>query len=558
MLHFRRLIVFATLVIAALAVAPSLAEEDGQLETGSHLLEAEVAIDEGDYLRAAREYLKAAEAGDSVEVADRATRIAFGYGFNEEALAAAKRWLELDNESDQAKAFVAQLELRLGNIRAATRGFRELLESGNEPGDQMLLGMLQLFASEDAENVDALVRALAKPYEDSALANYAVAATALAAGDLEHAKKRALVAAEIDPEWVRPKLIYARAMLLDGKADEAIDYTARLIGDDLDPDPDARMELAVMYMSVGRDEDALSQVNQVLLEQSARTDALRLMAIINFRLNNLDAARADFEDLLATGRHTADALYYLARIADYRGETEQAIRMYSQVQEGENAVFAQRRASALIAFDSEEPELALQRLDEFARRMPQYAVDMVVARAQLLGSLERYDEALAEFDRAVTFRPDDENTALGRAEMLLRMGRLDDAVDSYRDAVRRWPDSAMALNALGYTLADRTEKYREAEKLIRKALKYDPDSPAIIDSLGWVLFKRGRYEEALEQLQLAYDGFPDPEVAAHLVEVLSALGRDDEALELLVAAEADNPESDFLKDVRERFYPDTP
>jgi tetratricopeptide (TPR) repeat protein len=122
-------------------------------------------------------------------------------------------------------------------------------------------------------------------------------------------------------------------------------------------------------------------------------------------------------------------------------------------------------------------------------------------------------------------------------------------------AVKRWPKSPTSLNALGYTLADRTDRYYDAEKLIRKALRYDPESPAIIDSLGWVLYKRGKYEDAVEQLEIAYSRFPDQEVAAHLVDVLSELDRDEEALELLVSAEALSPHSELLQDVRERRFP---
>jgi tetratricopeptide (TPR) repeat protein len=529
------------------------AESEAESAEGLEM-SAQLALEADDYLRAVTRYLEAARLSDDPAVAERATRTAFGLGFNEEALVAAERWLALDGDNEQAKAYVAQLQLRAGNLKAARDAFRDIIEAGTEPPDQRLLTFLGLFSGENPENVDKLVRMLAEPYRDSALAHYAAGATALQAGDYGHAKERALRAAEIDPEWVKAKLLYARALLLSGDEDEAIDYTARIVGDDPYPDPDARMELALMYLSVGRDDDALSQVNQVLLEQSSRTDALRLMAIINFRLQNFDAAWDDFEDLLSSGRHTMDALYYLARIADIRGETDRAIRLYSQVTNGENAVLSQRRASALVGLRKEEPEAALEMLDDFADKNPQYAVEVVVARAQLLGSLERYDEALAEFDRAVSFRPDDESTVLGRAELLLRMGRLEEAIDAYRQAVRRWPDSAMSLNALGYTLADRTEKYREAEKLIRKALKFDPQSPAIIDSLGWVLFKRGKYEEALEQLETAYEGFPDPEVAAHLVEVLAVMGRDEEALAILTEAEAFDADHELLQQVRERFF----
>jgi tetratricopeptide (TPR) repeat protein len=558
-MHHLRHIAITTTILLVLLVVPGFsgAEEGSPDAVEQHLAEAEAALRDDDYLTAATELRKAAELGDDAQLAQRATRTAFGFRFDEEALRSANRWLELDEESDEARVYIAQLQLRLGDIKKARHSFEALMASGEEPGGQQLLSLLPLFAEEDAELVDRLVRSLAEPYPESAAAHYAAAAAALSANDAEHARERAMRAVELDPEWLNAKLLYARALLLAGEEDEAVDYAARIIGDDPSPDPDARLELALIYMTLGRDEDALSQVDQVILEQSGRFDALRLGAIINFRLNRLDESWDDFELLLSSGRYTMEARHYLGRIADFRDETDRAIRYYSLVERGPHAVVSQRRASALIAFRKEQPERALKQLDDFASEHPQYAVDMALARAQLLVSMERYDEALPAYDKAAEFRPDAENVALGRAELLLRMGQLDDAVAAYRAAVRRWPDSAMSLNALGYTLADRTEEYREAEKLIRKALELEPESAAIIDSFGWVLFKRGQYEEALEQLEIAYERFPDPEVAAHVVEVLAALERRDEALELLLKAEERSPDSKLLRDVRERIFPDS-
>ena len=531
-------------------------DEEARSEAAAHLLQAELALQGSEFLEAVREYRKAAQISDSVDIARQATRVGYSFGFNDEALLAAERWLELDEDSDEALLYVAQLQLRLGDTRAARRNFRKLIERGDEEADVRLLSLVQVLSEEDPEAADDVMRWLAKPYKKSAFAQYATAVLAMQAGDTDYAEERALRAIELDPEWTKAKLLYARTMLLAGRQDEAIDYTARLIGDDPDPDPDARMELALMMMTAGRDDDALSQINQILLEQASRADALRMMAIINFRLENLDAAWADFQDLLASGRFTMDALYYLARIADIREEHERALRLYSQVKSGPNAVISQRRASALTAFEMEDPQGALQQLEEFGNNSPSHAIDMVLARAQLLASLERYDEALDLYGRYVMYRPDDESALLGRGELLLRMGRLDDALEQYRAAAKRWPESAMSLNALGYTLADRTDEYREAEKLIRKALEYDPDSPAIIDSLGWVLYKQGEYEEALAELQRAYDRLDDHEVAAHIVEVLDALGRRDEALELLEDAESRHMDSEHLDDVRNRLFPD--
>lgn len=544
------------MVCVLLSATPQVFADDAE-ELSRHLMQAEMALRQNLYQEAASEYRLAAELSDDPGVAQQATRIAYSYGFNKEALASAKRWAKLDDEDEEALLYVAQLYLRTGEVRKSRRSFEKLLKRGREPADERLLAMIPFLSREDASLSYELMLRLAKPYKDSAEANYAVAVMALQARETKVASERARKASEIEPDWVKPQLLYARAMLQGGDEEGAIDYVSRLVGDDPDPDPEARLELAIMLLSVGRDDDALSQVNQILLEQPSRSDALRLMAIINFRLERLDAARADFQDLLETGHYTMDALYYLGRIADRNSELEQAIRYYSQVTRGSNAIISQRRAAGIMAQMGEEEE-ALEHLSGFAGINPNFAVDMLQAQAQLLSSIERYPEALEYYDKVVAYRPDSQGAHLGKAELLLLMGRLDDAIDLYRKTVKRWPDSAMALNALGYTLADRTDQYDEAAKLIHKALGLDPESAAIIDSWGWVLHRQGQHDEALMHLERAYERFRDPEVASHIVEVLWALERHDDAETTLENAELLYPDNELLRSVRERLLPDTP
>lgn len=539
--------------------AAVLADENSTADASAHILQAEIALQRNEYLKATTEYRKAAEQSESVELARKATRMGFSYGFNEEGLLAAKRWQKLDKDSDEARAFLGQLYFRVGDLRNSRRQFEKLIKAGPEDPGTRLLSLVSYLSEEDEpERADELVRSLAKPFKDSAKAHYAVAVMALRAGDSKYAKQRATRASELDPDFTRPQLLFARALMFEGDADGAIEYLAHLIGDSPKPDPDARMELALMYMLSGRDDDALSQVNQVLLEQPSRLDGLRLMAIINFRLERLDAAWQDFQDLLASGQYRMDALFYLGRIADFREQYERAVRLYREVRYGSNALFAQRRASWIMARQLDDVDGAFALLDEFAEASPDNAVDVVTLRAQLLASLERYDEALALYEKAVEYRPDNENMVLGRSDLLIRIGRVDDAIVEYRKALKRWPDSALTLNALGYTLADKTDRYVEAEELIQKALEMDPENPAIIDSLGWVLYKLGKLEAGLEQLNIAYEQFNDHEVAAHIVEVLAELGRSDEALEMLESAEEKTPDSKLLKDVRARYFDPNP
>lgn len=547
------------ILTTTLSLSLAHAGEDAPSDASAHILQAEIALQRDEYLTAATEYRKAAELSDSVELARKATRLGFSYRFNDEALLAAKRWVELDRDSEEARAFLGQLYFRVDDLRNARRQFERLIKADPDDPGKRLLSLISYLSDEDEpERADKLMRSLAKPYRDSAMAHYAVAITALQAGDSEYAKERAKQSMELEPDYVRPKLLYARALMFEGEQDQAIEYLAHLIGDSPNPDPDARMELALMYMLADRDDDALSQVNQVLLDQSNRLDALRLMAIINFRLERLDAAWDDFQDLLASGEYRMDALYYLARISDYREQYERAVRLYREVRVGSNTLFSQRRASALLAHQLNDVDGAFELLDSFAESSPDNAVDVVALKAQLLVSLDRYDEGLALYDKAIEFRPDSENLILGRAELLLRIGRLDESIAEYRKAVARWPESSISLNALGYTLADRTENFAEAETLIRKALAIDPKSPAIIDSLGWVLYKLGHLEDGLKELRRAYDRMDDPEVAAHIVEVLAELDRHDEALEVLQSAEKNFPDNDLLKNVRERYFAETP
>ena len=550
-------------LVALLAICGNAlaTEEPDYTDVNAYVLQAEIALQRNDYLKAVQEYRKAAELSDNPDIARQATFTGMAFGFDEEALRAAKRWYELA-ESPDARAVVAQLSLRTGDLRTAKRHFSDLLKQSEEPPGEKLLMLVSFLGDEDDTGaVDELVRGLAKPYPDSAAAQRAVATSALRNGDYEYAEMHALKAVELDPSDTGAHLLYARTLLAAGKVDEAIDYTARLIGDDPDPDPSARIELAIMYMMAERTDDALSQLSQVLLEQPQQWDALRLMGIINFHDGNLDAAWADFNDLLDSGRHRMDALHYLGRIADFREEFDDAIGYYSEVTRGSNALVSQQRAAALLAYEKDDIKDALRLLDDFAVESPSDAVDVLRVKAQLLASVDRNEEALKYYDKAIRYRPDDERLALSRAELMLRMDLVDDALSAYADAVERWPKSAMVLNAYGYTLADRTDRFSEAEKMIRKALRYEPESAAIIDSMGWVLFKRGRYDEALLELERAYEMMASEdgadEVAAHIVETLVALERRDAALETLVAAEEQWPESEFLEDVRARLFSDS-
>ena len=244
-------------------------------------------------------------------------------------------------------------------------------------------------------------------------------------------------------------------------------------------------------------------------------------------------ARGYFDDLKLGQRYRTEALYYLGRIEETDEEYFKAVRLYSRVADGNYAVEAQLRASQLLFQHLNDPEGALAHLSNFAVANSRYETDMLVGRGRLLVQMGRTDEAMALFEGARAENPDDGPLAQAHAELFLftaqqalnegkleqagelldqgldirpnspslryskallleRTGKLRRAISILEDLVDESPDDALALNALGYTLADRTKRLDEARRYIQRALAIDPDNPAILDSMGWVLHKTGR------------------------------------------------------------------
>jgi tetratricopeptide (TPR) repeat protein len=141
------------MVLVGLAANYAIADTESE-EVSAHVRQAEIALQQQEYKKAASEYRKAAELSRNVDVATKATRVTFSYGFNEEALRSAQRWVKLDEDSEEALLYVAQIQLRLGDIKASRRAFKSLLKRGEQPADERLISLIPFLSQEDAENAD--------------------------------------------------------------------------------------------------------------------------------------------------------------------------------------------------------------------------------------------------------------------------------------------------------------------------------------------------------------------------------------------------------------------
>ena len=557
----RRVLLPATvLLLGACASTPGQSDEELPVpegfETrngaaGYHLLLAEMALQKDLYDVAVDEYLSAARYSDDTDVAKKATEIAFELGRDDAALAAAERWRKLDANSEGANGYLARLYVRGGDADAAAEALENLLAQADpEDRDRFLtLSSLLLQESNSKTALDAMAQVVADN-KSQARAQYSLGVMALRAGELELAKKAASRAAELEPEWAHANLLYARALIADGQVDEGIMHAAERVGGQ--NSPSERLEYGILLAAVDRDDEAQIVLEQVLDDDRGNAGALRALGLIYLKNGDLERARAVFTQLLATGRSTYDAMFYLASIAESENQIRRAIRLYNQVVEGPNAVSSQLRAAGLLA-QSGEPDQALQHLERFAAAQPKYTVDMALGQGEILIDDGQIDRALTLYDDVLAAYPGETRVQYARAFLLEDMDRVDDALHQLRLVLAKNPRDPNALNALGYTLADRTEQVDEAFELIERAYELDPNSPAIIDSLGWVQFKRGNLTEARELLERAYEVFPDGEIAAHLAEVLWTMSLPDLATSVLEKALIQSPEHKKLLDVKTRL-----
>jgi tetratricopeptide (TPR) repeat protein len=548
-----------SLVLATLSVAgcaqpgdrPDPAQEASGAGTDYHVLMAEIALQRQQFATAAREYHNALADNEDAELAARAGRVIYEHGTYEHALDAARHWAELDPEAVEPRRYLALLYLQSGAVRKALPHLEFLhgvVEKSSEQGYAALLPVLTE-SRDEAAALEAMKR-LAKDSPDDPTAHYALGYLALQTGDLELALTESRLAMEGRPDWPEAAVLHARALLSNDQTEQGL---ALLEGrPDFREDGRLRLEYAILLLAAQRPEEARLELELLLADFPRLPGALRTMGFLEFQEGNYDLAERYFIDLIGTGLYVPDALFYLGNIAEIDGDLDSAASFYSQVTSGGNLIPARVRLS-LILYRLGKTDEALRSLENVVAADPESSIDLAAARGELLMRVGRFDEALELYNRELERYPGDRGLLFSRSFLYERMDRVDDAVAELRALLAQDPDDPVALNALGYTLADRTDQHEEAYQLIRRAYELSPDNAAIVDSMGWVEFRMGNNEPAIEYLRRAWSLQRDPEIAAHLGEVLWTTGDLQAAEEIWFEALSENPESEVLQEVIERL-----
>ena len=346
-------------------------------------------------------------------------------------------------------------------------------------------------------------------------------------------------------------LLQARLLQVLGRSKEALPIMERSLRQHPE-DKRLRLTYARLLVEQERLEEAMGEF-ATLVQQYPGDDDLRFsMALVCLEAQAWREAIVYLEDLIARGSHVDAAQFNLGRAYRELGESEQALRAFAKVGPG-NEYLPAKLMQAELLFSTGRSQQASQLLARAREEQPDYAIQLYLIEIEALSGLQQVDEAWQVAQQALKQFPEDLNLLYTRSMIAEQRGDLEQLERDLRFIIEREPDNAMALNALGYTLADRTDRLDEALALIEQAYRLNPDDAAILDSLGWVNYRMGNLQEAETHLRNALKRFPDHEVAAHLGEVLWATGKQREARSIWAEALKEHPDSQVLRETIQRL-----
>lgn len=516
------------------------------------LVTAEIAGARGRLDIAVQFYVDAAIATRDPRVVERATRIAMFARDFKSALTTARLWVSIEPDLLKARRTLARLLVATGDVPASVQAINELVEMSADKQNAFLDVVRLLSRETNRATVYAVMQLVVEGYPDNPDAQFALSRVAEQAGKLDEALQIAERALKLKPGWVVVQQQYARILHLQGKTAEAAEYLKGVLANN--GNLELRLNYARMLVEARRFKEARKQFEIVSEQSPGDKDILFALGVLALQSNDMEAAEQYLTRLAESGDRRIEAAYYLAQIAEHRKDYPQAIRWYSSVSSGEYAFESRMRVASLHAKQG-NLDAALKHLDETSTRNTDQEIRVFLARGDAMREVGEFARGVELYDTALKQHPDSDDLLYARALMAERVGKIDVLIRDLKKIIAKNPKHAHALNALGYTLVDRTENLEEAKGYIERAYELLPDDPAIIDSMGWLNYRLGKHADALKYLTRAYDLNKDAEIAAHLGEVLWVMGEQSRARKVWNRGLEEAPNDRTLREVMKRLLP---
>ena len=512
---------------------------------------AEIAAQRGDLNSAGHIYLDLAKLTKDLTIARRATDIA-GFARNGRlAMDSAQVWSELDQNSIEAKQILAELLIASGNLAKAKPLIEELLQKEQTRADGFLYLNGLLAKVENKKNALRFIINIAKPYPKLAEAHFSIAHAAFFAGDKKLAQKELNIVNSLKPDW-QTAALFQGFILSQEWPEKAVEFYRNY----LEKYPDAnevRLEYAKVLTSLKKFALAKQEFLKLVNGSLASPEISLTVALLAVELEDSKLAEEYLNQSLERGYNQPDRIYlYLARIHDERGEAKKAISYLDKVASGEFFMDAKLYAAEIIS-KSQSVDDAVNSLDQYKNLNEQEKLKFLQAKTALYFNNNRAQDAwtlMAKEEENFKIVPE---FKFDYALLAEKMGNTLLMEQLLKEAIKLKPDYALAYNALGYSYADRNIKLQEAKKYIEIALSIQPNNHYILDSMGWVYFRLGDLDIAYQFVKKAYDIKADPEIAAHLGEILWKQGKQIEAKRIWNESLTINPSNTVLVETSQRL-----
>jgi tetratricopeptide (TPR) repeat protein len=477
----------------------------------------------------------------------RSVELALQARSGDAALAAARAWAQEIPGSSEANRFVLQILLALNRVAETAPVLQAILQASPVTERNDTINAIPQTYSRVADKSlaatvvrEALAPSLKQPFH-AAAAWTTIGRMELAQEQLLPAMAAAREGHAIDPASPYPALL-ALELMERGQADAEALVRQQLQASSNSTTGDSAVALAYARVLIDgqRNREARVQLETLTTRQPAQAEPWLLLGSLQTQENALPAATASLQKYMALARQSGDersargltqAYLLMAQIAEKQKDFPAANAWLDRIENVDDIMAAQMRRASLLA---RQGQLAQARalLRNQPERRPEDARLKLVAEAQLLRDFKAYAQAYEVYNEAANRFPEDTDLLYEQAMMAEKAGRLADMERLLRKLIAAKPDYHHAYNALGYSLAERNLRLPEAKQLIEKAVSLAPTDAYIQDSLGWVEFRMGNNARALAILQAAYSKRPDPEIAAHLGEVLWVQGQREQALKI--------------------------
>ena len=515
------------------------------------LMTAEIAGQRGQYALALDGYLRAANKVRNAEVIKRAAKIALYLQDEPKLSQSLTLWMEVEPESLEAHYLMAVAAIKSGNKLRAVESFDFILAKDGSDFDNNALAMLKgLQKQSEVAAAYQVFEELSIKYPDNAKLYFVQALMDAQGKRNRQAQLNVTKVLELKPSWVKALLLQAQLYMAQGKLAEATEYLQR--ADKEDPRAQVREQIAQLLMQQERFDEAQEVLQELIVQAPENNDLKFKLALVYLQVDKEKEARVILEALIDELAYRDRAAFYLGRIDAKARRANEALQWFDVV-DSNPYKYEAGVSSILILMDEQRFDDGLHRVRSMQSEYPQKKSDLVLVESEIYSQTHSYDKAFDVLTTALLEDADNHKILYARALIAEKLDKLQVLEDDLKYILEKNPNDVSALNALGYTLVDKTDRYAEAKVYLDKALVLKPNDPIIMDSYGWLLFKLNKVPEAYQYLRRAYDLEPQAEIAAHLVDVLWVMGERKDARDVLSDALQKNPSDSLLIEVNERL-----